>query len=111
MRVATNIKESQRLMSAGLSPKSADMYWGFLSFGDIKRYEVIRSCPELDAISNTLVPAWSLYRLLEIRVSKEPFNYGAIDSTDKFFDVLINSIIDAIGYGWIDEKYIETHAV
>lgn len=64
-QIATTIEQSKRLLDAGLDPKSADMYWGHIGFGDIIQIDLLPANPHID-IDSTVSPAWSLSKLWDL---------------------------------------------
>lgn len=61
-QIATTIEQSERLLKAGLDPKSADMYWGHVGIGGSRAIVVLPAVPQIDP-NSTIIPAWSLSRL------------------------------------------------
>lgn len=64
-QIATTIEQSQRLLAAGLDPKSADMYWRHVDFGGSMQIVELPANPHLD-IHSTISPAWSLSKLWDL---------------------------------------------
>ena len=72
-QIATTIKQSKRLLDAGLDPKSCDMRWtnevekdegwGFIITEEEEKYHLELGQPFFDFPSDPSIPAWSLSRL------------------------------------------------
>lgn len=63
--IATTKLQSRRLIAAGVSPESADMFYGVVMFGDTRRETLLprNECIEKNAIT---FYAWSLSALWDI---------------------------------------------
>ena len=67
-KICTSIEQSNKLLSLGLDPSTADMYWWYSG----KRYYV-ESMDDDDFNKESDIPAWSLSALLDI-LAKETHN-------------------------------------
>lgn len=67
-QIATTIEQSRRLLSCGVDPKTADMYW--CSFLQCEPFLALGEIPRDNETGNVLddkdVPAWSLSTLLAL---------------------------------------------
>ena len=85
-KICTSIEQSEKLLSLGLDPSTADMMWGYFYNGENQCVPQIR--PFLDMrgeIPKGYVPAWSLTVLLELMPDHiqtyKKYNYVRIDIT------------------------------
>ena len=75
-QIATTIKQSKRLLAAGIDPRSCDMRWtsevekdegwGFIITEEEEEYHLELGQPFFDFPSDPSIPAWSLSRLWDI---------------------------------------------
>ena len=114
-QICTDKNQSERLLALGLKPETADMCW---------MYGEVLSCnpPEL----NVDIPAWSLYRLMEmiqevcpqvvisfhrvdIRSNVKRIAYS-FDSCDNLYDNIIDCIEWLIKEGYFNKEYLVNQA-
>lgn len=102
-QIATTIRQSKRLLDAGLDPKSCDMRWtneveedegwGFI-ITEEEEYHLELGQPFFDFPSDPSIPAWSLSRLWDmysLRCGRE-FMITSVPAKE-LFEVLIGRLI------------------
>lgn len=101
-QVCTTKEQSQRLLDLGLKPETADMShqyieaeWGWFIFPCNWN-----SC----AISEELIPAWSLHRLIEMYNSVG--DGSLLQFEDITYKLVINCICMAIATGSFPKQYL-----
>lgn len=108
-QVCTTKEQSQRLLELGLKPESADMAhqyieaeWGWF----------ISPCDwNLCTMSDELIPAWSLHRLIEIRFAGDNIGFGVYNIHGRNFgncyEILISVIEYLIEIGEFNKEYLK----
>lgn len=88
--IATTIEQAEDLVKAGVSPDTADMCWGNISYGKGKMMiGVISKHPDLD-IKNTIAPAWSISALWDILHSLDKtYEFPTTFSADELIAQLV----------------------
>ena len=112
-QVCTTREQSQRLLDLGLKPETADMAHQYIE-SEWKWF--ISPCDwNCCTISEELIPAWSLHRLMELggfnveckglfwRVTGTYFS----ESCDKIYDTIINSIEALITEKLFNKEYLK----
>lgn len=101
--VCTTKEQSQRLLDLGLKPETADMIhqyieaeWGWFIFPCNWN-----SC----AISEELIPAWSLHRLIELYKDVDYISLWSLEHVN--YNHLIQCIGFAIKHGIFNKEYLK----
>lgn len=99
-QICTTREQSERLLSLGLKKETADC--ALLPLTD--RVTAVLVKPSTNDIKNT-IPAWSLGRLIEIKVMKT--SSQILLPLDNTFDGLIEDIETRIKGGYFNKEYLE----
>ena len=101
-QVCTSVEQSRRLLKLGLKPETADMShqyieaeWGWFIFPCNWN-----SC----TISEELIPAWSLHRLMEILYP--PLIEFNLLSCNPFEEIIYN-ISECVKNGYLNHEYLK----
>ena len=54
-----------------------------------------------------LIPAWSLHRLIEMRLAHDPFVVFQLNNTEDAYEKVISHIEHAIKEGYFNKEYLE----
>lgn len=103
--IATSIEQSYELLSAGLSPESADMHYASRKMKQINgewRIVLGNLCVGKCESANDL-PAWSCARLIEINGGVRADVYRS----DEIIQCLVTDTKFLLEMGDIDEKYLK----
>lgn len=98
MMIATTIEQSKRLISAGLDPKGADMFYAlfYLPFGDETEPYEIRLIITTDKCCPCKgdIPAWSLSALWQMVYELDrTYEFPTTMSADELIENLVKTII------------------
>ena len=86
--IATTIEQGQRLLNAGLSADTADMYW--YQWGDLPQKTL---AVKYEALYKDELPAWSLSQLWDImRKADVPYDYSTVDAPEFVIESLVLAI-------------------
>ena len=104
-QVCTTKIQSQRLLSLGLKPETADMFlfdnmWTY-SIGVVGGVENNATL----AFQERKIPAWSLHRLMEIYSTSDDDSYVVF--IDRAFDDIIEDIEWSINKGYFNKEYLK----
>ena len=91
---ATTIEQSQRLLDKGLRKETADCYYFYCDIAKEWKCTVLSSTQVFKDYPTTVIPAWSLHRLLSL-----------IEYDDGFIDVSLRGARYGIHYGYDDGWY------
>ena len=99
-QICTTREQSERLLALGLKRETADC--ALLPLTDKVTSVLVK--PSTNDIKNT-IPAWSLGRLIEIKVMKT--SSQILLPLDNIFDGLIEDIETRIKGGYFNKEYLE----
>ena len=110
----TSKEQSERLLALGLKKETADMCWHKMDKyssweEDVNSYEewVTEILPLVPSnIDESLIPAWSLHRLLCL-YNCHYLEFLGEEEIASTYDVVIEAIESAIKGGYFNEKYLE----
>ena len=101
-QVCTTKEQSQRLLDLGLKPETADMH----HYKWLEGYWFIFPCNWNDCeISEKLIPAWSLHRLIELYKDADYISLWGLEHVN--YDHLIQCISFAIKHGLFNKEYLK----
>ena len=90
--IATTREQSARLLDAGLTIESADMFLGHIDFGGVLQIDYLPANPHID-ISSTIAPAWSLSALWDIVHNLDKtYDFDTKMSSDELMELLVKTI-------------------
>ena len=106
-QICTTREQSERLVALGLKKETADMFYAAIHNGT--KVVGYRVSPEYNEhhyeIFTDDIPAWSLGRLIEIKVMKT--SSQILLPLDNTFDGLIEDIETRIKGGYFNKEYLE----
>lgn len=112
LAVCTSIEQSQRLLTLGLKPETADMsyyildYEPVLTIGMAQVYrETIKGGKIIEKQNAEVIPAWSLHRLIELYSDVE--DTSSLCIKDVSYKLLIFCIEKAIHCGFFNKEYLK----
>ena len=100
-QTCTTLLQSERLLSLGLKKETADMRWERIS----EKYAYYPSTKTPYVSSD--IPAWSLHRLIEMRLAHDSFVVFQLSNTEDAFEKVISHIEHAIKEGYFNKEYLE----
>ena len=88
--VCTSHEQSERLLALGLKKETADCYWFYCDIAKEWKCTILSSTQVFKDYPTTVIPAWSLWRLIEMLPPsiKDGYHYSLIYDIHR----------DAIGY-------------
>ena len=107
--ICTSRSQSERLLALGLKKETADMYYEMVAEGELPR--IMPHTSEMDYFNlwNSVIPAWSLHRLLELNLlscdQHSAFLFN-ITNIDYVFDYLISHIEWLIEVECFNREYL-----
>ena len=101
-QICTTREQSERLIALGLKKETADCHWAYHSV-TATRYVVAHPC---DGVGEC-IPAWSLHRLIEMRLSHDEFVVFQLSKGEDPFEKVISHIEHAIKEGYFNKEYLE----
>lgn len=106
-QVCTTREQSERLLSMGLNPETADMIHFFDDRDDYPVYHRWVCLPwkwnEEDLVDSENIPAWSLHRLMIIaNIGKSGFT-----NVDEAYNTCISLISSHIRFGLLNKEYLK----
>ena len=114
----TSREQSERLLALGLKTETADMNWCNASvkgknyqddwqLGTLPYYNALQVWDNYAKDSCwQLIPAWSLHRLIEMRLAHDPFAVFQLNNTEDAFEKVISHIEHAIKEGYFNKEYL-----
>ena len=97
---ATSIEQSEKLLALGLKKETADMCHRTNGMG-------IYFITTIDPLCNPNdIPAWSLHRLIEMRLAHDPCAVFQLNNTEDAFEKVISHIEHAIKEGYFNKEYL-----
>lgn len=101
--VCTTVEQSQRLLSLGLKPETADMYHSSI-WMDGKAYP-ITAVRDKSVLLSQDTPAWSLHRLIELYKEVEEISLWSLENVN--YNYLIQCISLAIKHNSFNKEYLK----
>lgn len=98
--IATSREESEKLLSLGLKKETADMSWSYVHINPEPEW-ILVPLP-IHGHTDTEIPAWSLYRLMEIAFPK---GVGIV-AINGMFNNIINLVEKRINSGTFPKEYL-----
>ena len=99
-QICTTREQSERLLSLGLKKETADMRWERIS----EKYAYYPSAKTPYVSSD--IPAWSLHRLIEMRLAHDSFAVFQLSNAEDAFEKVISHIEHAIKEGYFNKEYL-----
>ena len=117
-QICTTREQSERLLALGLKKETADMYYANITEGELPRIMRHNLKMEYFNLWNSVTPAWSLHRLIEMtKLKVTPFLYGVEISHPQWerafvrranvWDNLCDCIEWLIKEGYFNKEYLE----
>ena len=114
-QVCTDRFQSERLLALGLKKETADCTlfrrsknaeWEIStdSYNDWVK-EILPL--EVGYTHEDIIPAWSLHRLIEMRLAHDPFAVFQLNNTEDAFEKVISHIEHGIKEGYFNKEYME----
>ena len=102
-QICTSIEQSRRLLELGLKKETADCYWFYCDIAKEWKCTILSSTQVFKDYPTTVIPAWSLHRLIKIL---------GVQIIEIWFDVdayedLIYMIQIRVEMGFLEDKYLE----
>ena len=111
-QICTTREQSERLLALGLKKETADMYLQSI-LNDVRSPFVPIAFPYSDRPEEIIatgvvnaVPAWSLGRLIEMRLAHDSFVVFQLSNTEDAFEKVISHIEHAIKEGYFNKEYL-----
>ena len=111
--ICTTREQSERLLSLGLKKETADMYYEGRLEGECPRIMPHKTEMDYFNLWNSIIPAWSLHRLIEMINEEIQTDWQSMCLQDKGFtkrDALYDNIIDCIEWlireGYFNKEYL-----
>ena len=108
-QVATSKAQSERLLALGLKKETADMYYEMVAEGELPRIMPHTSEMDYFKLWDTVIPAWSLHRLMELYLYscdtrfEIRFNQEGIKRAYEFLTEIIEWLIKE---GYFPKEYL-----
>ena len=99
-QICTTREQSERLLSLGLKKETADCCYYYYDG------EYLIAFAE-DAKYPSDIPAWSLHRLIEMRLAHDSFVVFQLSNAEDAFEKVISHIEHAIKEGYFNKEYLE----
>ena len=103
-QICTTREQSERLLGLGLKKETADMVLihneGFGNY-------FARPADYAYADHPDSIPAWSLHRLIEMRLAHDSFVVFQLSNAEDAFEKVISHIEHAIKEGYFNKEYLE----
>ena len=122
-QVATSREQSERLLALGLKKETADCYWFYCDIAKEWKCTILSSTQVFKDYPTTVIPAWSLHRLIELAlcdveinvfisrrcfwINKPHLSPTRSDLEDGVFDGMIDYIEWLIKEGYFNKEYFE----
>ena len=103
-QICTSREQSERLLALGLKKETADMKWlgCYDENGDI--YYMLSDVPH--HFRSTDIPAWSLHRLIEMRLDEDYSCGFNLNQGEDAFEKVIRHIEHHIKEGYFNKEYL-----
>jgi hypothetical protein len=106
-QICTDKIQSERLLSLGLKKETADMVH-FFSQSLAQDWTIVPLADGETAkhIQGLEIPAWSLHRLIEMRLSHDEFVVFQLSKAEDAFEKVISHIEHAVKEGYFNKEYL-----
>ena len=98
-QICTTREQSERLLALGLKKETADCCYYYYDG------EYLIAFAE-DAKYPSDIPAWSLHRLIEMRLAHDSFVVFQLSNAEDAFEKVISHIEHAIKEGYFNKEYL-----
>ena len=105
-QICTTREQSERLLSLGLKKETADCYWFYCDIAKEWKCTILSSTQVFKDYPTTVIPAWSLHRLIEM-VAHTQYPYYVISKELPIYDALCERIEWLIKEGYFNKEYLE----
>lgn len=107
--ICTSREQSERLLALGLKKETADMcyLWYGRAEDDTPLLMDKPSIVYQGIMTTHDIPAWSLHRLIEMRLAHDSFVVFQLSNTEDAFEKVISHIEHAIKGGYFNKEYLE----
>lgn len=102
-QVCTSIEQSSRLLGLGLKKETADCYWFYCDIAKEWKCTILSSPQVFKDYPTTVIPAWSLHRLIKILGVQIIEIWSDVDA----YEELIYMIQIRVEMGFLEDKYLE----
>ena len=105
----TTREQSERLLSLGLKPETADMHYSTDHRGNIRQLWLLAYGDLHEDVQAHSLPAWSLHRLLELNLlcCEQHFAFQFhITNIDNAYEYLVNHTEWLIKEGYFNNEYL-----
>lgn len=99
-QICTTREQSERLLALGLKKETADCCYYYYDG------EYLIAFAE-DAKYPSDIPAWSLHRLIEMRLAHDPCAVFQLSNAEDAFEKVISHIEHAIKEGYFNKEYLD----
>ena len=109
-QVCSSLEQSRRLLALGLKKETADMYYEMKAEGELPRLMPHASEIDYFQLWDSITPAWSLHRLLELNLlcCEQHFAFQFhITNIDDAYEYLISHTEWLIKEGYFNKEYLE----
>ena len=104
-KVCTDKNQSERLLALGLKKETADCYWFYCDIAKEWKCTILSSTQVFKDYPTTVIPAWSLHRLIEM-VAHTQYPYYVISKELPIYDALCERIEWLIKEGYFNKEYL-----
>ena len=101
-QISTSRVQSERLLELGLKKETADMV-----YEPFAETSILLEDSMWDVNCDLIIPAWSLHRLIEMRLSHDEFVVFQLSKGEDPFEKVISHIEHAIKEGYFNKEYLE----
>lgn len=102
--VCTSREQSYKLLALGLKKETADCYWFYCDIAKEWKCTILSSTQVFKDYATTVIPAWSLHRLIEMYV--ERYISCSMNLKDLTYEWIINEIEIHIKDGDFNKEYL-----
>lgn len=102
-QICTTREQSERLLSLGLKKETADCYWFYCDIAKEWKCTILSSTQVFKDYPTTVIPAWSLHRLIKILGVQIIEIWSDVDA----YEDLIHMIQIRVEMGFLEDKYLE----
>ena len=103
--ICTSRVQSERLLELGLKKETADCYWFYCDIAKEWKCTILSSTQVFKDYPTTVIPAWSLHRLIEM-VAHTQYPYYVISKELPIYDALCERIEWLIKEGYFNKEYL-----
>ena len=107
-QICTSRSQSERLLALGLKKETADMYYEMIAEGELPRIMPHTSEIEYFQLWDSITPAWSLHRLMELMLC-EPWYKVTFVLGDDPYELMVRAMEWHKEY--LNKEYLNEHQV